>query len=91
MNQFYGFFEVLGDSQWSYNFLGDVLRAIMLECSIIAMPEDAKYRLQDMLTMIAYAARSTNNSPEMAATELRQKNPRLLFHPRIPYSTMAKS
>jgi hypothetical protein len=42
---------------------------------IIAVPEGAKYSLQEALNVIAYAATSTNNSPEAAANELRQKMP----------------
>jgi hypothetical protein len=42
---------------------------------IIAVPEGAEYSLQETLNVIAYAATSTNNSPEAAANELRQKNP----------------
>jgi hypothetical protein len=42
---------------------------------IVAVPDGAEYSLQETLNVIAYAATSTNNSPEAAANELRQKNP----------------
>ena len=41
---------------------------------IIAVPNGAKYNLQETLNVLAYAATSTNNSPEAAANELRRKN-----------------
>ena len=42
---------------------------------IIAVPEGAEYSQQEALNVIAYAATSTNNSPEAAANELRRKMP----------------
>jgi len=42
---------------------------------IIAVPNGAKYNLQETLNVLAYAATSTNNSPEAAANELRRTNP----------------
>jgi len=42
---------------------------------IINVPEGAKYSQQDAINVIAYAATSTNNSVEAAATELRRKMP----------------
>ena len=42
---------------------------------IIAVPEGAKYSQQEALNVLAYAATSTNNSPEAAANELRRKMP----------------
>jgi hypothetical protein len=42
---------------------------------IIAVPNGAKYSLQETLNVLTYAATSANNSPEAAANELRRTKP----------------
>jgi hypothetical protein len=54
----------------------DVLRAGTPEYGIIAVPEDAKYRPQDMLTVIAYAANSRTQSPETRGKRAEKEEPK---------------
>jgi hypothetical protein len=57
-------------------FLGMLSELLHWNGGIIAVPDGAEYSLQETLNVIAYAATSTNNSPEAAANELRRKNPK---------------
>ena len=56
-------------------FLGMLSELLHWNSGIIAVPEGAEYSQQEALNVIAYAATSTNNSPEAAANELRRKMP----------------
>jgi len=57
-------------------FWGMLSELLRWNGGIIAVPNGAKYSLQETLNVLMYAATSTNNSPESAAKELRWKNPK---------------
>jgi hypothetical protein len=48
---------------------------ILCKTNIIKLPKGARYSLQDILTVLLYAATSTSNSSESASNDLKLRNP----------------
>lgn len=48
---------------------------MICKINIIKLPKSATYSLQDILTVLLYAATSTSNSPESASNDLKLRNP----------------
>ena len=57
---------------------------MICKINIIKLPKSATYSLQDILTVLLYAATSTSNSSESASNDLKLRNPNEM-HPNCYY------